>query len=65
MFIYYDSDEIWDFFEYFAHDALEYDNAFSHPSPDPCMMHATSLVESQIEGIFLCALSYSMRSCFM
>ena len=32
----------------------EYDNAretFSHPSPDPYMMHATSLNESRFEDI--------------
>jgi len=48
------SDEIWDFFEYLAHDTWEYDNAnetFSHPIPDPYMMHATPVDEIQIGGI--------------
>ena len=46
--------KISDFFEYLAHDTWEYDNAreiYSFPSPDPYMMHATPLFESQIEGI--------------
>jgi len=37
-----------------AHDTWEYDNAretFSCPSPDPYMMHAIPLFESQIKGI--------------
>lgn len=47
-------DEIWDFFQYLAHDTQEYNNAretFGHPTPDPYMMHATPLVDSQIGGI--------------
>lgn len=47
-------DEIWNFFEYLAHDTWEYDNAretFCHPILDPYMMHSTPLDESQIEGI--------------
>ena len=47
-------DEIWDFFEYLAHNTWVYDNAreiFSCPSPIPYMMHATPLAKSQFEGI--------------
>jgi len=42
-------DEIWDLFEYLAHDTWEYDNAretFSHTSLDTYMMHATPSFES-------------------
>jgi len=42
-------DEIWNFFGYLAYDTWEYDKAreiFSHPIPDPYMVHATSLNES-------------------
>ena len=38
--------EIWDFFESLARETWEYENAreaFSHPIPDPYMMHATTL----------------------
>lgn len=47
-------DEIWDFFEYFAHETWEYENAretFSHPIPDPYMMCVAPLDESQFGGI--------------
>ena len=46
--------EIWNFFEYLAHNTWEYENAretFSCPSPDPYIMHAKPLFESQIESI--------------
>ena len=46
-------DEIWDFFEYLAHDTWEYDNAgeiFSHPSPDLSMIHSIPLDESHFGG---------------
>jgi len=47
-------DEIWDFFEYFAHDSWEYENAretFILPISDLHVMHATPLDKSQFEGI--------------
>ena len=46
-------DEIWDFFKYLAHDTWEYENArgiFSHHIPNPYVMHAMPLAESQFGG---------------
>jgi len=47
-------DAIWDFFEYWARDTWQCDNAretFSHPIPDPYVMHIIPLDESQFGAI--------------
>ena len=48
------ADEIWNFFNYLAHETQENENAretFSHPIPYPFMMHAALLDESHFAYI--------------
>jgi len=55
--------KIWDFFECMAHEMWEDDNTretFSHPIPDPYMIHVMPLDESQFGGI---SYDHSHTSC--